>query len=221
MPSRPSPTQRREVNRLSVNIGKLPPEIVHYIIEIIKARRDTLTILNLIRTCRELYRSCAPLLYEQIYLISREDCSELFYGMGPDFNGSIIPQHTPSPKSDKTSFARKFNLLQAIREMTIFEINCIPMIVQLINDCWGPTYDPKIEIFGNLVYLCFCSSIMMDLDLEPLERGEQLCDLLISQFVYTLCFDMGGEPLGSFAEAPFHAAISLISLGTQFTRVRS
>ncbi|WWC86601.1 uncharacterized protein L201_001478 [Kwoniella dendrophila CBS 6074] len=171
MPPRPSRQQRQEVTRLSTNLGKLPSEIIHHIIDIIKDEYDVPTLLSLIRTNRKLYHLCVPALYEDVVL-TEKDCPRFFYGLGPSYHGSSIPRRKPKKKDDKNSFSRKYNLLQSVTSLVILDAACLAVIVNIIHGLWAKNENDdgiEMELFDSLIYLTIGSMVVCEVE-DDLER---------------------------------------------------
>ncbi|WVW78107.1 hypothetical protein I302_100058 [Kwoniella bestiolae CBS 10118] len=197
MPPHPTPARRRAITRLSINLGRLPLEVSHYIIEIIKARNDRPTILSLIRTCKKLYRICAPTLYEEIYL-HEDNINDVLYGLQPAYDGSVIPTHCPDPMDDNDPFSRKYNLFRSVRFLIISDLMAFEALLKVTDDCWGPydSKEPIMDFLGDLITLSIGPCVFLEMEMDdPWEWEHVLGRLGGLSPTIALCYDTGEETL--------------------------
>ncbi|WWD08298.1 hypothetical protein V865_006409 [Kwoniella europaea PYCC6329] len=196
MPPRPSPARRKEITRLSINLGKLPSEISLYIIDIISAKQDRATLLALIRTCRKLYHICAPTLYEDID-IADHNYRKVLYGLGPNFDGPPLPRRAPKSTDDKDPFSRKYNLLRSTQSLTIENAKPLKAILDIRFGFWDlepEAIEPIMDIFTDLYTLTFAPTVIYDIEDDPEgweEVFEGICDI---GPILGICYHTGPYP---------------------------
>ncbi|OCF54062.1 hypothetical protein L486_08431 [Kwoniella mangroviensis CBS 10435] len=196
MPHRPSPSRRKEITRLSINLGRLPFEISPHIIEIIKAKRDTPTLLSLIRTCRRLYHNCAPTLYEDLD-IADDNYRKILFGLGPNFDGPPLPRKAPGPTNDKDPFARKYNLLRCTQSLTIENVEPLEAILDIRCDFWDlepEATDPSMDIFTDLYTLIIAPMVIYDIEDDPKEWEEVFEGICNIGPIFGICYHTGPYP---------------------------